>query len=224
MVDQELERIRALLDAEGNHSHTSRKFQDDLLFYAKEFATCGNCLIEVGCFKGGLTAQLAYVARELGQRLEVIDIDSGYLEVARAAVKLAGKVPVNFNHCDFSTFAAEAGSQVQPTLILIDGDHRYDGVTADIRALYDMRSRPFSAAFHDFSLRYTTEELSSVRVDRALVDAFGQNFQHNKIGEIAGAGQSLRTIPGEDGHYHQAGYSEGVLVECRSLILQGVNV
>ncbi len=110
-------------------------------------------------------------------------------------------------------------SEIRPTLVLIDADHHYDAVAADIRTLYAMASRPYAAAFHDFSLRYTTPELSNVRVDRALIDAFGEDFQHIKIGEIAApGGPTLQITPQPDGHYHEFGYSEGVLIVLSQLI------
>lgn len=220
MLDQQIEKIRFALTTQGSHSHTSQEFQDDLLFYAHKFAGHGNCLIEVGCFRGGMTAQFAYVARKFGQGLEVIDINADYLKLAREAVSLAGSdTLVNYHHCDLAAFVATSGSQIRPTLVLIDGDHRYDGVSADIRALYKMKTRPFAAAFHDFSLRYITPELASVRVDKALVDAFGPDFPHVKIGEIAGIGKTLRTVPSADGHYHEIGKPEGVLIICKNASL-----
>jgi hypothetical protein len=181
MSDLELERIRARLAAEGNHSQTTRKFQDDLLFFANKFAAHGNCVIEVGCFRGGMSAQLAYLARKLGQRFEVIDIDANNLEYARAAAEMAGgSDSVGFHHGDFQSFVATADPKIRPTLVLIDGDHRYNGVIADIRTLYSMSSRPYSAAFHDFSLRMVASELSDIRVDLALAHAFGQGFSTSK--------------------------------------------
>jgi Methyltransferase domain len=221
MSDMELDRIRARLAAEGNHSHTTLKFQDDLLFFANKFAAHGNCVIEVGCWRGGMSAQLAYLARKLGQRFEIIDIDANNLEYARAAVEMAGSSDsVGFHHSDFQSFVATADPKIRPTLVFIDADHRYDAVVADIRTLYSMSSRPYSAAFHDFSLRYSTPELADVRVDLALLHAFGQDFQHIKIGTIAVPGGALRIAPEADGYYHELGYSEGVLIECQTMVGQ----
>lgn len=220
MSDPELDRIRARLAADGNHSHTSLKFQDDLLFYATKFAAHGNCIIEVGSWKGGLSAQFAYLARKLGQRFVVIDNNATYLEYARAAVEATGAGDsTSFHLGDFQSFAVTADPEIRPTLVLIDADHHYDAVAADIRTLYAMTSRPYAAAFHDFSLRYSTPELSNVRVDRALIDAFGEDFQHIKIGEVAApGGPTLQITPQPDGHYHELGYSEGVLINCQTAI------
>lgn len=217
MSDSELQKIRARLAADGNFSHTSLKFQDDLLFYATKFAAHGNCIIEVGCWKGGLSAQFAYLARKLGQRFVAIDSYATYLEHARRTVEVTGAGEAVFHLGDFQSFVATIDPALRPTLVLIDADHQYDAVTADIRTLYAMPSRPYCAAFHDFSLRYSTPEQSGVRVDRALVDAFGADFQHIKIGEVAGAGSTLITTPQPDGHYHELGYPEGALINCRTM-------
>jgi hypothetical protein len=101
---------------------------------------------------------------------------------------------------------------------LIDGDHFYKGVVADIRALLAMRTRPFGVAFHGYSLRYANPEGAEIRVDRALHDTLGQNFPHLKIGETSRPGGPLQTAPRpDDPHYHEIGCSEGVLIEFRSL-------
>jgi hypothetical protein len=206
------------LQAVGNHSHTSRKFQDDLIHHANAFAAHGNCLIEVGCYRGGLTAQFAAVAAALGQEVHVIDIDEHYLEVARGSVQTTvGTENVTFHLCDLTTFAAKATKEIRPSLVLIDGDNRYAGVIADIRALFAMPARPFAAAFHDFSLRHATPDLADVRVDLALKDTLGKRFPHTPIGELARAGGFLTITPGDDGHYHETGYPEGVLVKCARL-------
>jgi hypothetical protein len=217
--DFELEQIRARLAADGNHSHTTRKFQDDLLSFAEKFAAYGNTVIEVGCWRGGLSAQFAYLARKLGQRCAIIDIDETYLNYARAAVEMAGSSDfVSFHHGDFKSFVAAADPKMRPTLVLIDANHQYDAVVADIGTLYSMPSVPYSAAFHDFSLRYSFPQLSDVRVDLALHHAFGQDFEHVDIGELAAPGGTLRLTPHQDnGHYHAQGYSEGVLINCQTI-------
>ena len=212
---------RQKLLAMGNHSHTTDRFQDDLLHYADVFAPQGDALIEVGCFRGGLTAQFALVGKRLGQHLHVVDIDPGYLNVARESVEaVADAEHVTFHLCDFTTFTQGVGRDVRSSLTLIDGDHYYNGVVADIRALLAMPTRPFGVAFHDYSLRYASPELSEIRVDRALHDTLGADFPHVPIGEVSRPGGPLRTRPlGQDTHFHQEGCSEGVLVEFRNLPL-----
>src|SRR4051812_44813381 len=147
--------IRSKLAGMGNHSHTTDKFQNDLMGYAYRFAGEGDSLIEVGCFRGGLTAQFAEVGKQLNKHVHVIDIDPGYLEVAKqSAEATSGTENVSFHLCNLPAFVEGIGKGVNVSLALIDGDHSYDGVVADLRALLSMAPRPFAVAFHDFSLRY----------------------------------------------------------------------
>jgi SAM-dependent methyltransferase len=213
--------IRATLAAMGNHSHTTEKFQSDLMDYARAYSKEGDCLIEVGCFRGGLTAQFAAIGKELGQHLHVVDIDPGYLEVARQSVQsTTGDDNVSFHLCDLATFAQGAGKGIRVSLALIDGDHYYNGVVADVRALLAMVPRPYGVAFHDYSLRYAIPEGKDIRVDRAIHDTLGRDFPHVRIGEISRIGGPLRHEPREDGHFHEVGVSEGVLVEFRKLSIE----
>ncbi|ODT05569.1 MAG: hypothetical protein ABS58_15105 [Mesorhizobium sp. SCN 65-20] len=217
-MTQTLEQIRSTLAAMGNHSHTTEKFQNDLMKAARSYAGEGNILVEVGCFRGGLTAQFAAIGKELNQHLHVIDIDPGYMEVARQSVEATtGTENVTFHLCDLATFAQKAGKGANISLALIDGDHFYNGVVADIRALLSMKPKPYGVAFHDYSLRYATPEGKDIRVDRAIRDTLGHDFPHVQIGEISRPGGPLRTEPGQDGHFHEVGASEGVLVELRNL-------
>lgn len=210
-----LETIRSRLAADGNHSHTSRKFQDDILSFAAANADKGNCIIEVGCWRGGLSAQLAHVAPTLGQRFVVVDLYEEALNHARAAVEMAG-AKADFHLGDFKSYVDTIDSGTKPTLVFIDADHRYDAVAADIRILYSMPTLPFAAAFHDYSLRYlhSNAEMASVRVDLALKDALGPDFPHFKIGETIKPGGWIATSPAADGHYHEIGCPEGVLIHC----------
>lgn len=214
-----IENIRATLSEMGNFSHTTDKFQNDLLHHARAFASHGNCLIEVGCYRGGLTSQFAWLAKQLGQHLHVIDIDPGYLYVAKESVQATSDDSnVSFHLCDFATFIQGEGRDINPSFALIDGDHYYNGVVADIKALLSMPIRPYGVAFHDYSLRHADPELSEIRVDLALKDTLGPDFPHTKIGEVSREGGPLRTKPGNDNsHFHELAVSEGVLIEFRSL-------
>jgi hypothetical protein len=220
MTMQSLDAIRRRLVARGNHSHTTDKFQNDLMHYADTFASHGDTIIEVGCFRGGLTAQFAWIGKRLGQHVHVIDIDAGYLEIARQSVEATTDISnVSFHLCDLATFSQGVGRDVRSSLTLIDGDHFYTGVVADVRALLAMRTRPFSVAFHDYSLRYSSPEGADIRVDRALHDTLGPDFPHIRIGEVSRPDGPLRHAPenGDDRHFHEPGVSEGVLIEFRCL-------
>lgn len=218
MIVPDLVAARATLSAMGNYSHTTNKFQDDLMSYAEDFADQGDCIIEVGCFRGGLTAQFALIGKRLGLHVHVIDIDSGHLEITRQSVAAtSGAENVSFHLCDLDTFVKGPGADVRPSLALIDGDHSYRGVVTDIRSLLAMRTRPYGVAFHDYSLRWADDSVE-IGVNRAIHDMLGSDFPHVPIGEISREGGALQTSPRDgDQHYHEIGHSEGVMVEFRKL-------
>jgi hypothetical protein len=207
-----LGRVRTQLKELGRDSHTTQIFQDNLIDFIIENRDKGKNIIEVGCYKGGLTAQLAWVAKELGVKVDVIDIDNHYLNVTAETVNLFGlNEYVRFHACDLTTFVRNSPTYEKPIVAFIDGDHRYQGVVEDIRAIQSFPIRPYSAVFHDFSLRYSDGILNDVRVDRAILDEFGDLVHLRPIGEIAGRG-TLRTLPAEDRHFHEEGQPEGVIV------------
>ena len=109
-------------------------------------------------------------------------------------------------------FVENMPNYAKPILVFVDGDHRYDGVVADIKAIMNMTHRPHACGFHDFSLRYASGPLTIVRVDNAVRDQFGPDVPLQPIGEIAGSGNVLNTQPGQDQHYHEKGQPEGVIV------------
>ena len=210
--DQDLARIRGEIARIERESHTTLKFQNDLMNFIEEHRFNGFSIVEVGCYLGGLTAQLAYAAKKFAQAFDVIDIDHNYLNTAANTldqVGLAGQA--RFHAMDLPTFVRNSPGYSKPTLVFVDGDHRYDGVVADVRAIKAFTVKPYACAFHDFSLRYADGELTNVRVDLAVKNEFGSETQFNPIGEIAGQG-GLRTEPGHDRHFHERGQPEGVLI------------
>jgi hypothetical protein len=222
-IERDIDGIRRRVLELGNHSHTSLTFQDDILAFVKQHADRGTWVVEVGCYRGGLTAQLAYLCRELGKSLHVVDINEDYLGIARQSVRtVTDDSHVEYYCGEFQGFVSKRLVSGPAILTVIDADHRYDAVRRDIAALYLLNPPPYAVAFHDFSLRYTTSELQEVRVDQAIVDFFGAAVQYRELGEIAGVGPTLATSPGEDGHYHQQGSPEGVLLLCGEDAAQGL--
>lgn len=210
--DPEIVRIREELVKMDQASHTSLKFQNDLLTFIEKNHAKGQSLIEVGCYKGGLTAQIAYAAKKFGLSFDVIDIDHAFINISANAIERVGLTGyVNFHAMDLASFVKNSPNYGTPALVFVDGDHQYDGVVADIRAIKAFPKTPYACAFHDFSLRYADGNLANVRVDLALYDEFGSDAPLVPIGEIAGDGQ-LRTQPGEDRHFHEIGKSEGVII------------
>src|SRR5262249_30685368 len=149
--------IRGKLHAHGSHSWTSATFQNQLLSFIQLNAQRGDFVIEVGCARGGMTAQLAHLTDALGKELHVVDVDQAMLDHAAEAVREAtGSIPdsTHFFRGDLRSFLTRPRVSDRCIIAFIDGDHRYAGVIRDIRALVDSHLvRPFSIAFHDYALR-----------------------------------------------------------------------
>jgi len=56
-------------------SWTSLRYQNDILRLILQNREKGGCIVEVGCFRGGLSAQLAYLAKVLTKKFYALDID-----------------------------------------------------------------------------------------------------------------------------------------------------
>lgn len=205
--------IRDELRHLGNHSHTSDAFQDDILHIIETERDRGGCVIEVGCYRGGLTAQIAAICLKWQKQLYVVDINADYLNIAKLSVATAVEQDNTIYFLGSLTDFYASGVLVHdPILVFIDGDHRYAGVVQDITAILASERPPYAVAFHDFSLRYANADLADVRVDRAIYDNFGSAIRLAPLGEIAGTGLTAKTEPQADGHYHQFGQPEGVLL------------
>ena len=228
MIDfGKIAQIRRDLDRIGCASTTSPTFQNQVLSHLDMNADRGDFLIEVGCFRGGMSTQLAHFAVERGKQLFVVDVDPNYMAIARGAVESAlGSVPscVHFVLDSLPGFLAGPRPSDRCILVFIDGDHHYEGVAADIRSLIDSSlERPFSVCFHDYGLRYTAEDYLDVRVDRAIHDLL-PGHPVAPIGEVAGNSGILPTSPQahDHGSHFPAGMSEGVIVDFRAERPKGI--
>jgi SAM-dependent methyltransferase len=211
-----INQIRGKLHDHGSHSWTSATFQNQLLSFIQLNAHRGDFVIEVGCARGGLTAQLAYLTSDLGKQLYVVDVDQGMLDLTAEAVNVAiGSIPdsTHFVRGDLRSFLARPRVSDRCIIAFIDGDHRYTGVIKDIRALVDSPLvRPYTIAFHDYALRYNCNSLADVLVDEAIRDTLG-NETLMPMGELSGL-TSLGSEPSEASHqaYYYKGGIEGVFV------------
>jgi hypothetical protein len=215
----EIKRIRTVMAEAGCASHTSDLYQDEVLQILDADGTQeSGAVIEVGCYLGGLTVQLAYACLKLGRRLHVVDINCQYMGTALhhiTSLGLSKNVAAFLG--DLQSYLSGVSFPRPLSAVVIDGDHRYDAVLADIKALVHGTSRPKHVVFHDFSLRYSTPELQDVRVDKAVRDGFGPHAELIPIGSVAGQDSVLRTVPEADGHFHEIGQPEGIHVRVGAL-------
>ncbi len=192
MVDElasRLAEIRAECQKANRFSWTTEKFQADLISFIVANRDRGAGVIEVGCFRGGLSCLLAEICRRFGWPFYTMDVDPAATASARAMLAQFG---LDHRSTVFdgslATFAAQTRLAAAPVLIILDGDHRYEAVIDDIHWTYRLNARPYAAAFHDYSLRHPS---SGEAVDQAIRDAFGPALPVTFIG----AAMRRRAVP-----------------------------
>jgi hypothetical protein len=212
MFDEKFEEIRAVSKEMGCFSWTSREYQDDILNFLIENRDHGIGVIEVGCYKGGLTALLAYVCQQFNWPFYTLDIDPTATESTEKLLKrLELDKHTTIHLGPLTSFYEKFSLKDRPALIILDGDHRYEAVLEDIQATYRLNKLPYAAVFHDFSLRHPT---SGEMVDQAVRDCFGKDYAVRNIGaKMIGDGK-YPTIenPSDDGHWWDVPGSEGAIV------------
>lgn len=212
MFEENFEHIRKVSQEMGCFSWTSREYQDDILNYLIEHRHRGCGVIEVGCYKGGLSALLAFLCREFKWPFYTIDIDESAVASTRNLLSTLGLLEEgSYHHGTLASFVPIAALNDRPALIILDGDHRYEAVVDDLVNVYHLNKLPFAAVFHDFSLRHPT---SGEKVDQAVKDCLG-DWPVRYIGaRMDGSGKyPTKDKPSEDGHWWQVPGSEGAIVE-----------
>ena len=209
-----IDKMRSDMAAINCHSHTTIKYQDDILNLLQSEADSVSCdVIEVGCYLGGLTTQLSYACAVLGKRLHIIDINIQYLNNTLYHMdRLGVSQNVLCFTGDLETFLSTVRFEHPPLLIVIDGDHTYDGVAKDINAIMKYQPKTKHLVFHDFSLRYIQPELANIRVDKAIQDSLGDIKTILPFGTEITKDAPLVTSPGSDGHFHELGTHEGAYI------------
>ncbi|MBB6487482.1 class I SAM-dependent methyltransferase [Rhizobium lusitanum] len=216
MFGEELDRVRKVSKETGCESWTSLDYQNHILNYLMENRDRGfEGVIEIGCYKGGLSAMLGFICQQFKWPFFAVDIDeNSILSTRRLLSSLMLLENATIHHGTLASFARTAVLKQRPVLIILDGDHRYEAVVDDIQMVYSLNKLPLAAAFHDYSLRHPS---SGEKVDQAVKNCFGDwPIQH--IGALMdGTGPyPTRERPAEDGHWWDVPGYEGALVQLPS--------
>jgi predicted O-methyltransferase YrrM len=181
LSERRLQEIRKFTGEMDSGSQSNTAYQDSVLFFLRTNAFRGENIVEVGCYKGGLTAQYAYLCKELGKRLHVVDIDEQLLNHTRELVAELGYADVaTFHLMDYEKFTQSEFFPHATIATIIDADHSYEGCLRDCLTLKKVIHSMYGVIFHDFSLRYHTWD--GVGVDRAIYEVFGQDVRLYPIG------------------------------------------
>lgn len=212
MYEEEFDRIRRVSQEMGCFSWTSREYQDDILQFLLEHSGRGYGVIEVGCYKGGLSALLGYLCRQLRWPFFTIDIDeTAVASTQKLLLTLDLLEGTTIHHGGLDTFVQSVTLSERPALVILDGDHRYEAVVDDLNSVYKLNKLPHTAVFHDYSLRHPT---SGERVDEAVRDCLGDWPVKNIGARMDGSGKyPTRDKPSEDGHWWNVPGSEGAIVD-----------
>lgn len=204
---------------EGFRALSSKEIVDDIFNYFISQGTLHNNsekgIVEVGCFRGGLSVLFAYLSKSLDYPYYIIDINKEHLEFTSDLLSRIGfKNNIHYFSGDFMQFSTSVSLNFPPRFVFIDGDHRYSGVVSDIKALNKLNFKPHAVGFHDFSLRYVGEsDLRDTFVDKAVNEFFEKNeiirigYQFNENPTPS------KQCPGEGGFYWEPMGSEAVIVK-----------
>ncbi len=202
---------RAHCAEHGSFSWTSLRYQNDVLRFILSNAAQGGCVVEVGCYNGGLSLQLAIVTDALGIPFYTMDIDEGAVSRTRELLDKAGmSARATVFLGGLQAFARDVVLPTRPLLIVVDGDHSYAGASRDILAFAALNQRPFAAVFHDYCLR-------SPHTDERVSDAVAEHLPglpRIPMGSSPDEDSSMPTAtrPAEDGHFWLSPGTEGCLV------------
>jgi len=207
--------IRRYLSNAGHLSQTSIKYQDMICSFLEEHNNTTGNIIEIGCFRGGLTSQLAFFCIEQKRKIHVIDICPENINLCKQMLTDLGLINCAEFFCmDFHQYSFLPDFFDDILLVVIDGDHRYEGVKKDSITLKENSNKIEYAIFHDYSLR--SKKDPNVLVDRAIGDIFGEGYPLIMIGDNAlNEDTRLNTLqkPLDDNHYFIG--SEGAILSLK---------
>jgi len=207
----EVDLLREKIRETGQFSWTSKNYQDDIIRFIMANASPNSNIIEVGCYRGGLTAILAFLCKKLNIQLHSMDISDGSVKETRDLLdKLDISQNATIHNKTFQQFTREVKVVGETFLVIIDGDHSYKATNRDIKSVFELENQPKAIVFHDYGLRSSqTDE----RVSDSISDCLPQVL-HIPIGTSHEEDSSLPTQenPSETGHYWLPGSSEGCLV------------
>lgn len=205
---KELDKINQFMARKNCVSMTSRKYRMDLLFFLVNNADKGRFVCEVGPYKGGLTAQLAYVCEQLDKKLIICETVREYADIVQENLDELGYAGVAQIHVmPFTDFVAQNKIPRGTLLTIIDANHIYPYALQNFQAFRTVRGNSHAVAFHDFGLRDTDNIMG---VERAVRETFPNDVIWHIGDNTSFESCELHRQPAEDKTFFKG--SEGALI------------
>lgn len=207
--------VIAHLDAfarENNiRSMTSSKYRNDLIYFIVNNHERGDSICEVGCYRGGLSIILAYLAQQLGKKLVICEIDENCARLAGNRIAELGLADIVSIHTScFAAFVASGCFPDNCILTIIDANHIYEEAKTNFSAFRSVDHKSYAVAFHDYGLRDTGNKMG---IQRAVNDVYPlKNIFHIGDNTLFSPCEN-HTEVAEDTTYFQG--SEGALIILR---------
>jgi tetratricopeptide (TPR) repeat protein len=142
--------------------------------------------IEIGSHAGASLKLLHNAAKLDGRALLPIAIEPGGLSsFYQVVAEIGARHFKAFSHAALSTVKSELADGVSPELIMVDGDHSYEGVKQDILDYYDLLAPGGVMVFHDFLPELSPNNRAAIMfhhggkepgIRRACIETIEQHF------------------------------------------------
>lgn len=145
-------KIRELLLRAGAETPASTLYQDAIVRFVFGNEQLGGPLIEAGCHKGAITAQLAFLAKTLGSHLFVVEKSQELLSRTRSLLdNLNLNTHTTYHRGTLETFARDVRTVKKPLLLVINGADRHGEIAAEIEAILKLKPGPHAVAIRGSS-------------------------------------------------------------------------
>lgn len=209
-ISNDMALIKEYCKSTNKFSWTSDAYQQAVHAAILSSEGTPGAVIEVGCYKGGLSAQIAYICSLLNKDFIYIDIDEASIVSTKELLQDLGLSSMTRSYTGtFQSFLDGPGQDCHCSFVIVDGDHEYEATVRDIQTILMLKPIPCAAVFHDYSLRSGN---TNENVQQAITDTLPDKDVALIGLKFNGVEHPTVNSPNPDGHYWQHPGAEGALV------------